>query len=275
MSKVKFFVFSTLLSMVAVAAAWPVQEGSFRIGVRDRLEVHVDELPDLNSEQEVGEDGTITLPVIGNVVARGLGEKELAESIREKLEAEGLRRATVKVRILEFRSRPVSLLGAVAQPGNHYVPGRITLLELLTDAGGLTANHGPSIYVRRRADNGLSDQVQISAEALIHDGDPILNIPIFSGDMINIPPTREIQVHFLGEVQHVGTLSFRSTDRVTLLTAIAKAGGLSETAAKKLRIRRQGKTEEIVVDYRQVLSGRSVDPLLEDGDLIIVKEAFF
>ena len=93
-----------------------------------------------------------------------------------------------------------------------------------------------------------------------------------------MPPAGDVTVHLLGEVQRSGSLTFPAHRRVTLLTAIAGAGGLLETAAKKIRIKRQtasGEPREIVVDYRKILNGGEPDVELEDGDLIIVKESFF
>lgn len=267
-----------LLLLIVLGASTADAQNSLRIGPRDQIQIRVSELPNLDSELTVAEDGTIELSVIGSVVAAGLNESELAQRLRERLEQEGLRRATVSVKVTAFKSRPVSILGAVNQPGNHYVPGRTTLLELLLDAGGLSENHGDTIHVRRRADNGLSDQIQISVEALIRDGDPVVNIPILAGDLINIPTARDIEIFFIGEIQNPGSLVFRSTEPVTLLTAIARAGGITDLASRKLRIKRgTGKknTEEILVDYRQVLNGQIEDPQLQDGDIIIVKESFF
>ena len=84
--------------------------------------------------------------------------------------------------------------------------------------------------------------------------------------------------HFLGEVASPGSLSFKNNKRVTLLTAIARVGGLTETASNKLVIKREdetGKRFEINVDYRKLLNGKEPDVELRDGDLIVVKESFF
>lgn len=266
------------LGAVSLWAQEPESARSYRIGPRDRIQIRVEELPGLDSEQEVADDGTINLGVVGSIDAQGATESELEARIRSRLLSEGLRKATVTVVVSEYRSRPVSIIGAVGSPGNHFVPGRTTLLEALLAAGGLDAEHGPKIQVRRRADNGLSDQVEIAVRSLIELGDPQVNIPIFAGDLINVPPAREIVIHFLGEVRNVGSQTFTSNKKVTLLTAIARAGGLTETASSKISIKREtgsGEREEIVVDFRRLLSGRDPDIELQDGDLIVVKESFF
>ncbi|MEO1085020.1 MAG: polysaccharide biosynthesis/export family protein, partial [Acidobacteriota bacterium] len=268
------FVFHVTLAEVV----WAQESGRYRIGPRDRLQVRVDELPTLDSEQEVADDGTITLEVIGSLQAQGLSEVELAEQIRGRLLEEGLRKATVRISVSEYRSRPVAIMGAVGEPGNHNVPGRSTLLEVLLGAGGLSPQHGTHVQVRRRADNGLSDQVTISIRDLVELGDPTVNIPIYAGDLINVPPARDVVINILGAVASVGSHTFKGTQRVTLLTAIARAGGLAEEASNKIRIKRQddqGEWSETVVDWKRLLAGKIPDPVLEDGDLIVVKESFF
>ena len=273
-----------VLILLAVGIWSPVfqaQEGptsrSYRIGPRDEIQIRVEELSDLDTTQTVAEDGTINLPVIGTIDSRGLTESELELRIRARLEEEGLRRATVHVIISAYRSRPVSVLGAVADPGNHFIPGQASLMEVLLNAGGLLPDHGSEILIHR-FQNGLAGRVRIPVEELIDAGNPDVNLPIFGGDQINIPLAQELTIHFLGEVANSGTHTFRSKERVTLLTAIARAGGLSETASPKIRILRAtegDKRREIKADYRKILSGRDNDVDLVDGDLVVVKESFF
>lgn len=92
---------------------------SYSIGPRDKVQIRVEELPDLNTEQVVAEDGTLVLPIVGTLAVQGLTEDQLALRLRARLESEGLRKATVTATIIDFRSRPVSILGAVGTPGNH------------------------------------------------------------------------------------------------------------------------------------------------------------
>lgn len=277
----RYFVFHLAILALLTTAAWaqgPEDPGSYRIGPGDHLLIRVDKLPELDGEQVVADDGSFVLPILGTVRAQGLTEEQLAARLRAQLEDQGLRRATVEVSVSSYRSRPVSLLGAVVTPGNRFVSGQARLLQMLLEAGGLSPSHGGEVLVRRRAENGLSDQIRIPVVDLVERGDPALNVPIFAGDQINVPPAREITVHFLGEVARPGSLTFRADEGMTLLTAIAAAGGLTETASKKIRIKRRsptGEPTEMVIDYRRVLDSDDPDVALADGDLIIVKESFF
>lgn len=272
-----------LLSLSVLAAPAALGQASaplssYLIGPKDKLEIRVFEEPTLNVELRVSEKGAVNLPLLGEFPVEGLSEEQVAANLKAELERSYLQRATVSVRVTEFRSRPISVLGAVNKPGNLELSGRWTLLEALTDAGGLATDHGNVVHVRRHSSNGLSDQLTVSLDDLLRRGDPRYNIPLKSNDVVTVPAATDLRVFFIGEVQRGGAVSFKSTDRPTLLTAIAQAGGLTERASSKIavkRLRADGTREEIVVNYKQLLAGKVPDLALRDQDLIVVKESFF
>jgi polysaccharide export outer membrane protein len=268
-----------LVVLLGAAAPSAAQTSSaYRVGPRDLVDIKVFEEPALDGQYRVSEAGTIRLPLIGEFPVGGQTEGQLTVSLQEHLEANYLQRASVTVEIREFLSRPISVIGAVGSPGNLELTGRYTLILAITAAGGLAENHGDTVYIRRRADNGLSAQLAIDLDDLMVGNDPRLDIPIFANDVINIPATATITIYLLGEVETQGALEFANTQHVTLLTAISRAGGVTDRAADKVVIRRQqrdGSMREIAVDYKRVVKGRDPDVALEDGDVVVVKESFF
>ena len=255
----------------------PASSAGYRVGPKDLLDIKVFEVPELNIERRVTEDGTINLPLIGEFPVAGLTVNEVASRLEALLEAKYVQRASVAVQVREFRSKPIVVLGAVRQPGNLAFSGRWTLLEAISAAGGVADAHGDTIHVLRRADNGLTDQISIPVDDLVLRADPDANIPIFANDVINVMPRVEVTVFCVGEVKQPGAQSFQSTDRITLLTAIARAGGLTDRASKKIQVKRRardGKEFEFEVDYRRILSGKDADVPLEGGDVLVVKESF-
>jgi polysaccharide export outer membrane protein len=269
---------AAVLACAPALAQGPVASADYRLGPKDRLKVEVFEVPELNAEARVADDGTVTLPVLGAVPAAGLTADELAASIEQRLEADYVNRATVSVELTEVLSKTVTVLGAVARPGTLGHPGRWTLLDAITAAGGLSAEHGDVIRVQRRAANGLTDQVTLPLEDLVQRLDPSLNLPVFPDDVINVERTRTVTIYLLGEVSATGAMQFKSTEPVTLLTVIARAGGLTDRASPKLRIKRRGDDglmHEIEANYRHILDGEDPDLDLQDGDILLVKESFF
>ena len=84
-------------------------------------------------------------------------------------------------------------------------------------------------------------------------------------------------MYCLGQVRSPGAVSFQSTQRITVLSAIARAGGLTDRASKKLTIKRRdrsGNDVELEADYRRILAGKEPDLELQAGDIIVVKESF-
>jgi polysaccharide export outer membrane protein len=256
----------------------PAGASEYRVGPRDLIGIAVYEVPDLNVRQRVSENGSISLPFIGEVRVEGLTQAQLAAELKRLLEAEYVERATVTVELLELRSRPISVLGAVGRPGDLAFSGQWTLLEAIAASGGLAENHGDAIHVLRRAGNGLSDQITVSADRLLARADPDVNVPLFSGDLVTVERMVPATIYFIGEVKSPGALEFRGNERITFLAAIARAGGLTDRASPKVVVRRRapgGGTEELTVLYKQVLAGGEPDLELQDGDIVVVKESFF
>mgnify|MGYP006196742597 CR=1 FL=1 len=263
-----------------LASAAPAQIGAsgYTIGPRDLLELQVYEVPELNVQRRVTENGIVRLPLLGDVPVQGLTVPELIDSLERLLEETYVERASVNVEVLEFRSRPISIIGAVREPGDLGLPTGWTLLEAISAAGGLAESHGDRIHVLRRASNGLTDQISIPLDALMTRADPRANIPLFANDLIHVEPRTKVNVYCLGEIASPGALAFDSTERITVLSAIARAGGLTDRASSKIVIRRPGEggqVREIEVSYKRILAGKEPDPPLQDGDMLVVKESFF
>jgi len=259
----------------------PVSDPRYLIGPRDLIEIEVFELPELDVERRVSIQGNVRLPVIGDFAVGGRTEQQAAAELERALEAQYVERATVTIQVKEVRSRSFTLIGAARQPGEYGLPGERTLIEAITSAGGLADNHGSSIHVLRRAQNGLTDQLTIEVEALLERADPAVNIPIQPNDLINIEKQESLRVYLLGAVASPGEQRFDTTERATLLYAIARAGGLGDRASPKIVIQRRsgrgedGEVEQIHANYKQIVAGKAPDVELEDGDVLIVKESFF
>jgi polysaccharide export outer membrane protein len=255
-----------------VGAQSPVSPNEYEIGPRDLLEIRVLEDSSLDREVRVTPRGTVELPHVGEIVVSGHTQQGAAEQIQQALE-KYLQTASVSVEVIEFRSNPILVMGAVRNPGRLPFSGRWTLLDALTEAGGLAADAGDTIYIRRTSANGLSDQLAVSVSDLIQKMDPMVDVPVFSNDVINVERAHEIAIHCMGAVRSPGTVRFQSTERVTLATAIAKAGGTTENASSKLVVKRGDL--RIPVNLKKILKGTEDDVALEEGDIIIVEESFF
>lgn len=247
------------------------------IGPRDLLEIKVFESPELDQTVRVSEDGSITIPLIGKVIVGGLTKDAVEDKIAGLLDERFVKNAKVSVFIKEYQSNSVSVIGAVNNPGMYELIGKRTLLQMITLAGGFADNAGDSLFVLREGVNGGTGSISIDLEELVEHGNQKLNIPLQANDVINVPVDKVIQIFVFGCVKSPGAQSFRMSDKVTLLQAIAKAGGLAEGAKKKgVLIKRKNKdgTEiNITVNLKDIIKGKKTDIDLQKGDVVYVPES--
>ena len=251
----------------------------YRIGQDDLIDVSVFEIPELTSSARVSAAGTIDVPLIGSVDAGGKTTTELAKAIGAKLRSGYVNDPQVTVFVREYASQPVSVIGAVKQPGIYQIKGEKNLLDVLAMAYGLDLNYGKFIKVIRPAPNddavqgAKNEQVfSISVEALLQEGQTDLNIPIRAGDTINVLMPGSIFV--VGEVFKPGEFVLRNGKDVTVTQAVALGGGTNRDAKKKecliIRYAKDGSRKEIPVDLQAILSGTQPDTMMTSNDILFV-----
>lgn len=256
----------------------PLLTNDAALGPGDVISVRVLEDPKINTDAaRISEDGFITLNVLSRVNVSGLGPNAIESLLESLLEAQFLTQATVTVEVKELASKPISVVGAVVRPGRLTATGTVTLIQAITQAGGLANNHGRELYVLRSGASGITEQLAIPIDQLLVAGNPDYNIPLSPNDLVNVPIETPVTVYVMGEVMRPGKAEFRSSQTPTLLQAIAHAGGPTDRAGREAIITRttNGAQERIVINYRDIISGRRQDLLLQDSDTVVLKESFF
>lgn len=273
---------SFLLVLVAVAATLamaedlPLLSDDTPIGPRDVLDVRVLEDPSVTSRAVVNDDGQIILNVVGKLTVAGLTPRQVEAKLKTALETY-ITKATVSVQVSEYGSKPVSVVGAVVHPGRIGANSGMTLIQAITQAGGLTPGYGRELYILRTGNNGLSEQLSIDIEDLMVSGNPDLNVPLAPNDLINVPLDTPITIYVMGEVMRAGKTQFRRSQTPTLLQAIADAGGPTDRASKNAIIKRMvdGKQQTINVNYRNIIKGKKQDVVLQDNDTVVLDQSLF
>lgn len=124
------------LQTVEAAGVLPAE---YHIGVGDKLNVRVFQVPDLSfDELVVDTSGNIQLPLIGVVRGAGRTSGELASDIAARLSAQYLRNPQVTVAVREAASQKITVDGAVAKPGVYMMRGSTSLLQAVAMAEGPT-----------------------------------------------------------------------------------------------------------------------------------------
>lgn len=265
------------LATAAFAQNVPLLSTDVSVGPRDVLDIKVLEDPTMTGRVSVADDGQIILNVIGKVSVVGLSAAQIEAKLKAVLESSYITKATVSVQVVEFASKPISVVGAVVHPGRIGATGSTTLIQAITEAGGLAAGHGQEIYVLRTARNGLSEQLAINIDDLMVRGNPDLNIPLAPNDLVNVPLDPPVTVYVMGEVMRPGKAMFRRSQQPTLLQAMAESGGPTDRAARTALVKRvvNGKQTTIRVNYRDIIKGRKEDVILQDNDTVVVDAALF
>ncbi len=262
-----------------MGATVPGVRSEYVIGKEDLLEMGVFQQPDLTRTVRVSGDGTISLPLLGVVPLEGLTTTQAEKALRDLLSDRYLNDPQVWVFVKEAKSKKISVVGAVEKPGTLEMLGSRTLLEAISEAGGLTHQAGKELHVLRADPSGATTRIDIDLDDLMIHGNPELNIPLQAGDVLNVPIDRILHVYVDGAVRKPGEVEYKASRPLTLLQAIAAAGGLSERASQKgivlIRTHEGGAQEAIKVDLKAVRKGKQDNFVLESGDSIYVPETFF
>lgn len=275
---------------VASAAAGNME---YTIDLGDVLNVYVVDVAQFSRDYRVGSDGTITIPLLPSpVTAEGLTLKQLSAVISEKLRAaELVSHPHVVVSVKSSASHTVAVSGAVRNPLIYPVFTPTTLLDALSQAGGLAPDAGSTAIITRHGSATASSwltgdsgsppadrTVKVDLQRLLATGDPSLNVTIYPGDKITVQ--RAGVVYVVGAVQRPGGFPLSNgSDKMTVLQAVALGEGLKSTALrKKAMIIRRGQRfpdgrEEIPVNLKSILSGHASDPGLEANDILFIPDS--
>jgi polysaccharide export outer membrane protein len=262
-----------------------VQQERYRIGMHDVIEVTVAKHPELSlGSVRMDEYGRIRLPRIEkSILAICKTENELANEIRKIYADTYLRDPFVSVVVREQNSQPFSVIGAVKNPGRFYTTRRLTLLDVLSWAGGPDVEFaGNTVQVARIG--GISGCVDKEAaktedETIVFFSYKLPEIlkgktnPVLSpGDIVSVLDADTVFVY--GNVNKEGQVKMR--EPITLLQAIVSAEGLKPASKSKIRVLRQKEgssdREELVFDLDDIKKRKIQDPFLQPNDIIAVSE---
>ena len=252
----------------------------YKVGRQDLLEIKVFDLDELNQTVRVADDGSITVPLLGRLQVAGLTKGELEALIARLLEERFVRDPQVTIFVKEYESKKVAVSGAVKKPGTYEMLGEKTLLEMISQAGGLDAEPGKQIYIFRQSnDGGQAERLAVDLDRLVYRAEAALNVALAPGDIVYVPTIEKVRIFVSGAVRNPNLYEVPRDEPVTVLKAVTLAGGTTDRAAEKkvqvIRTRPDGSRVIIPVDLRRVKQGKSEDPVLERDDLVLVPEAFF
>ena len=223
--------------------------------------------------------GSISLPLLGEVPVAGLTVAEAKQKLTSLLARDFLVNPQVEMKIKEYQSQFVTVLGEVNSPGRKGLRGRTRLIDVLVDSGGFTPRASGEISITRAEgtfDGGArvlrlrfgsaspSAIDQINLEQVLRNGDIVTALPKF-------------YVTVEGEIARPGRYVLDGD--LTVTGAISTAGGLTRYGKNDVQVRRvdaqTGKTTIIEVDLKDVRKGKKPDLPLLPNDVVTVPRRIF
>jgi len=245
------------------------QSTEYLLGPEDTVEISVFLHDELKMETTISPTGKILYYLIKDVQAAGLTQFQLRDKIQKEL-ANFIKDPKVVVRITEYRSHKAFVLGQVNTPGVYRMRNDFSLLEAISAAGGITSDaYLGGAYVVRDGKILL-----VNFFELIEKGNTEENIPLLSNDVIYIPNNKDQKVFVLGEVNKQSAIPIG--DRLTLLGAIAEAGGFTRDANKRsLLVMRGNLSEPEIMNIDAKRMDLAANIPLQRGDIVYVASSAF
>lgn len=171
-----------------------IEPSEFLLGPEDLLRVTVWKSPDLSGEVTIRPDGTITMPLIGDVPAAGRTANVLAKRIADLL-TEYMSSPTVTVQVKEVNSYFIYVLGEVVKPGKYPLKSYANVVQGISLAGGFApfANKN-KIKVLRNVSTGSEGheekhqiQIPVRYDDILKGTAVPGNFVLLSGDVVVVP----------------------------------------------------------------------------------------
>lgn len=164
----------------------PITDPTYVIGPQDGLNINVWKEPELSESVQVRPDGKVSVPLLNDVEAAGLTAMQLSAKITEGLK-KYVTDPRVTVSVTAINSRRVYVLGEVGHPGGFGLLPDMTVMQAISDAGGLTQfAHGKKIYVLRK-EGDKQVKYPFNYTKALKGEDPEQNFPLKSGDTVVVP----------------------------------------------------------------------------------------
>lgn len=257
----------TAAASAAPRSSTAVPGEDYVLGAGDMVRITVFQNPDLTLETRLGENGTVSFPLLGQIKLGGLSLLKAQSLIEAGLVKGGyLVKPYVTIVVSEVRGHRATVLGHVAKPGRYALEqAGTTLSELLAMAGGI-APEGSDVVTITGTRDGAPYQAKVTLQELAVASKTSSPWRVHDGDVVFID--RVALVYIYGEVQRPGQL--RLERGMTVMQAVAAGGGLTQRGTERgLQVRRaddQGRVQTLKLRLDEPLRG---------GDVIYLRESLF
>ena len=275
-----------LAALLAAGGLWaqtppPASEPQteYRVGPGDVLDIVVFGNDDVSRTATVQPDGGITLPLLGEVAVGALTVTEIKEKLTTLLARDFLVHPQVEVKVRDYQSQFVIVVGEVGSPGRKPLRGRTRLIDLLVEAGGFTARASGEIVIARSDGSlpggGKTLKMRLGSASLAPPDQANLEMLLRTGDIVTASPRYYVTVE--GEVSRPGRYVIDGD--LTVTGVVSTAGGLTRFGSSDVKVRRtdpeNGDVKILEVDLKAVRKGKDKDLVLLPNDVVSVSRRVF
>lgn len=237
------------------------------LGPGDSINVSVYGQPDMSGSLDIGQDGTVSVPLVGSIVVKGLSPADAARRIEDALRSgQILKDPHVAVTVTEARSQRVSILGDVGKPGRYSIETDTTLLDLIAQAGGITSSGGDVVYVIRTQPDGSTTRREIRLTGISDSRVVLAGEKPQPGDSFFVPKAEQFYIY--GQV--TAPNAYRLESGMTVVQAIARAGGVTATGSERRTEIKRKQPDGSLKTFKAKPSDQ-----IQPDDVIRVKESIF
>jgi polysaccharide export outer membrane protein len=259
---------------------------NYVLGPNDQIMIRAFQVDEINEKPfKIEGDGMITLPLVGTFKAGGLTVGELEGELVERLK-KYIKSPQAAVILIQFRSSPVFFVGAFVRPGAYPMEGRRTLVEMLTQVGGVQSAATRRIKLTRKSESGpiplpnaVDDPgnkvstVEISMSSLQNNINPAEDIELKPYDVVSAEIAEK--VYLQGAFPKTGAYPLDERDSISVMQLISLAGGLLSDAEKdKAVILRPvldtARRAQIHLDLTAIMEAKANDYPLMANDILYV-----
>jgi len=264
------------------SATQSTPSGDYQIGPGDVLAITVSDAPEYSGKYRVNHSGFLEMTAFPSPVqAQGKTPAQLSVDLAKALEDAKLYiNPTVNIFVEEYHSRTVTVVGAVAKPSIYPLQKRTTVLEIISQAGGLLPTAGNRLTIVSPV-TGHDDSASPATTTRAFDlgklergAEPGSNVEVHDGDVVSVSLAEVVYV--VGAVtKPAGFALPDQSSGMTALQAIAMAGGMTSVAGSHngLIIRRSADgtaQESLPIDIAKLLQGKTPDVFLKGNDILFV-----
>ena len=247
----------------------------YRLQKNDSISMTMFQEAGMSRSGLIGKSGSISFTLIGSVDVVGLTVPELEQKLTELYKKDYFVDPKISVIITSYATKNVIVSGAVVNPGGVPYPdeGTISLAQAIAASGGITplGDTNRITIVRKKGGSTVATMNKAGALELLPGDTALVHMLPLEDQVL---PTATIA----GEVNRGGEIQLPASGKIDILSAIAKAGGLSRVANKKeatlRRLTPQGYTVENI-NMKDVKSGKVPMVFIREGDILMIKESIF